>query len=66
MSTCVMTSSLGPNNNLQRTHFIVEMGLKSLFRRHILLRATFSLATLQSDDYKKNAIISVTYSLMIS
>lgn len=51
LSTCVLISSLYPISNLQGTHFIVEIDFEWLFRRHILLRAAFSLATLQSDDY---------------
>lgn len=47
LSTC----ELYPISNLERTHFIVEIGFKLLFRRHVLVRAAVSLTTLQSDNY---------------
>lgn len=51
LSTCELVSSSYPISNLERTDFVVEIGFKWLFRRHGLLRAAFSLATLQSYDY---------------
>lgn len=51
LSTYELVSSSYPISNLERTHFIVEIGFKWLFRRHGLLRAAFSLTALQSHDY---------------